>query len=142
MRAQSADEAARRAALDMLRALLAADSVALQSSFAERVVFGMEGFGRPRTEIVDRCLDETRSLAYEPDLRPEDVVDMSAIEVRPAAQAHERSALPPGIEPSDLLVTLPPRDHGTGSRTRSRIACIGSLYVRVGTRAQIVGMLR
>ena len=140
LRADDASETARATALAMVQALLDADAPALQRLFAERVVFGMEGFGRPRAELVDRCVEETRALAFEPDLRPDSVVDVNAIEVRTAEQFHERVALPPGIKPSDLLVTLPPRNLGQGPR--SRIACVGTVYVRVGARTEIVGMLR
>jgi hypothetical protein len=140
LRAADPGSAARQVALRLVQALLDSDAATLQLLFAERVVFGMEGFGRPRGELVDRCIEETRPLSYEPDLRPADVVDVAAIEVRRAEHLQERAALPPGIRPGDLLVTLPPRN--TGTRARARLACAGAVYVRLGARAQVVGVAR
>src|SRR5262245_6036438 len=76
-------ESARAAALAMVQALLEGDAPGLQQLFAEQVVFGLEGSGRPRAELVERCIEETRALAYEPNLSADRVVDVNAIEVRP-----------------------------------------------------------
>jgi hypothetical protein len=140
LRAADASEAARRVALAMVQALLESDAAALQRLFAERVVFGLEAVGRRRAELVDRCIEETRSLAYEPDLRPEQVVDVRAIEVQRADRFHAQVPLPPGLRPSDLLVTLPPRSNGT--EARSRVPCVTAVYVRAGERTAIVGLTR
>ena len=140
LRSADASETARRIALAMVHALLEADAAALQRLFAERVVFGLEAIGRPRAELVDRCIEETRSLAYEPDLSPEQVVDVRAIEVQRADRFHAQVPLPPGLRPSDLLVTLPPRN--TGTEARSRVPCVTAVYVRAGERSAIVGLTR
>jgi len=133
-------ESARAAALAMVRALLESDAAALQLLFAEQVVFGLEGTGRPRAELVERCMEETRALAYEPHHRTDRVVDVNAIEVRRADHYHNQVPLPPGIRPDDLLVTLPPRQ--LEPETRPRVPCLSSVYVRVGRQTHIVGLTR
>jgi hypothetical protein len=140
LRSADASETARRVALAMVQALLEGDAAALQRLFAERVVFGLEAIGRPRAELVDRCIEETRSLAYEPDLTPEQVVDVRAIEVHRADRFHAQVPLPPGLRSSDLLVTLPPRN--TGTEARSRVPCVTAVYVRAGEQSAIVGLTR
>lgn len=140
LRSADASETARRTALAMVKALLDSDAAALQRLFAERVVYGMEGVGRPRAELVDRCIEETRALAYEPSLRPEHVVDVQAIEVQRADRFHTQIPLPPGVRPGDLLVTLPPRD--TGTDQRPRIPCVTAVYVRPGEHGAIVALTR
>jgi hypothetical protein len=140
LRAADASESARHTALTMVQALLAADAAGLQQLFAERVVYGMEGVGRPRAEIVDRCIEETRALAYEPGLRPEHVVDVNAIEVQRADRFHTQVPLPPGVRRSDLLVTLPLRNAGTDHRPR--IPCVTAVYVRPGEGSAIVALSR
>jgi hypothetical protein len=140
LRAADASETARRMALAMVQALLDADAAALQRLLAERVAYGMEGVGRPRAELVDRCIDEARALAYEPSLRPEHLIDVQAIEVQRADRFHTQVPMPPGVHASDLLVTLPPRSAGTDARPR--IPCVTAVYVRAGDRASIVGLAR
>ena len=124
----------------MVQALLDADAPALQQLFAEQVVFGLEGSGRPRAELVDRCIEETRALAYEPNLSADRVVDINAIEVRRADHYHAQVPLPPGIESGDLLVSLPPRS--AEPESRARVPCLSSVYVRVGRETKIVGLTR
>jgi hypothetical protein len=140
LQAADASETARRVALAMVQALLDSDAAALQRLFAERVVFGMEALGRPRAELVDRCIEETRSLAYGPGLTPEQIVDVRAIEVQRADRFHAQVPLPPGLQASDLLVTLPARNGGTDAR--SRVPCVTAVYVRAGERGAIVGLAR
>jgi hypothetical protein len=140
LRAADASETARRTALAMVQALLDSDAAALQRLFAERVAYGMEGVGRPRAELVDRCIEEARALAYEPNLRPEHLIDVQAIEVQRADRFHSQVPLPPGVDPGDLLVTLPPRSGG--SDARPRIPCVTAVYVRAGDRVAIVGLTR
>jgi hypothetical protein len=140
LRAADASETARRTALAMVQALLDSDAAALQRLFAERVAYGMEGVGRPRAELVDRCIEESRALAYEPSLRPEHLIDVQAIEVQRADRFHTQVPMPPGVRESDLLVSLPPRSAGTDARPR--IPCVTAVYVRTGDQVAIVGLMR
>ena len=140
LRADDASETARRTALAMVQALLDSDAAALQRLFAERVAYGLEGVGRPRAELVDRCIEESRALAYEPSLRPEQLIDVQAIEVQRADRFHSQLPMPPGVRASDLLVTLPPRS--TGTDARPRIPCVTAVYVRPGDHVSIVGLTR
>src|SRR5262249_45106239 len=102
------EEQARSTAVNMVQALLDADAPALEELFAERVVFVMSATAQTRSDLIERCLHEARALQYEPGLRIEAVVDLSAIEVRRADRQRADVPLTPGIRPSDLLVSLPP----------------------------------
>ena len=124
----------------MVRALLDSDASGLQRLLAKRVVYGLEGVGRPRAEVAERCVEETRALAYEPGMRAEDLIDFTAIEVQRVELFHTQTPLPPGVRGSDLLVTLPLHDAGT--EHRPRIPCATAVYVRPGEQSAIVALSR
>jgi hypothetical protein len=109
--------------------------------FAERVVFVLSGTAQARSELIERCLRDTGALQYEPDLRVESVVDLGAIEVRRADRQHADVPLPPGIRPSDLVVTLPP-PQGASAESLRRMPCLSGVYVRPGAHGAIVGVTR
>ena len=140
LEAEPGREPARQTALAFVRALLAADAVALQQVFAEHVAYGVELAARPRSELVERCIVEARALRYGADTSPESVVDVDAIEVRRVASEDPQLARPPGILTSDLIVTLPPHVVGTG--IPARVPCLHSLYVRIGDPTRVVGLIR
>lgn len=135
------EEQARSAAMSMVQAMLDADAPALNSLFAERVIFVLSSTAQARAELIERCLREARTLQYEPDVRIDAVVDLSAIEVRRADRLHADLPLPPGIRASDLLVTLPP-PRGASPESLRRIPCLSGVYVRPGAHDAIVGVMR
>jgi hypothetical protein len=151
LRAQSGDsvalavsggeEQARSTAVSMVQAMLDADAPALNGLFAERVIFVVSSSAQARSELIERCLREARTLQYEPDVRIEAVVDLSAIEVRRADRQHTDLPLPPGIRASDLAVTLPPPRAASPESLR-RIPCLSGVYVRPGAHGSIVGVMR
>lgn len=140
LEAENGHEPARQIALAFLRALLAADAIALQQVFAEEVAYGVELAARPRAELVERCIGEARALRYGADTSPDSVVDVDAIEVRPVANEDQQLARPPGILASDLIVTLPP--HVVNAGSAARVPCLHSLYVRIGEPTRVVGLIR
>jgi hypothetical protein len=135
------EEQARSAVVSMVQAMLDADAPALNGLFAERVIFVLSSTAQPRAELVERCLREARTLQYEPDVRLEAVVDLSAIEVRRADRQQSEVPLPPGIRASDLLVTLPP-PRAASPETLRHIPCLSGVYVRPGAHGSIVGVTR
>jgi hypothetical protein len=137
---EPAREPARQVALAFARALLRADAVGLQQVLAELIAYGPEDAPRPRADLVERCVRETRSLTHAPEVPLERVIDLDAIEVRRAGTGDLRVPLPPGIQPSDLIVSLPPHIAAPGNPLR--VPCLGSVYVRVGEPTRIVGLMR
>jgi hypothetical protein len=135
------EEQARSAAVSMVQAMLDADAPALNGLFAERVIFVLSSTAQARAELIERCLREARTLQYEPDVRLEAVVDLSAIEVRRADRQQGDVPLAPGIRASDLLVTLPP-PRGASPESLRRIPCLSGVYVRPGAHGSIVGLTR
>jgi hypothetical protein len=134
------EEQARSTALAMVEAMLDADAATLHALFAERVVYVVEGVERPSAELIGHCLQEARSLAYEPGLHLSSVVSPKAIAVRRADAYHARLPMPSGISPNDWVVTLPPPS--SGNETIRRVPCLRTLYVRPGPRSLIIGVVR
>jgi hypothetical protein len=134
------EEQGRTIALAMVEALLEGDAASLQALFAERIVYVLEGVERSSAEPIARCMQEARSLAYEPGLRTSSVVSPQAIAVRRADAYHAHVPMPPGISPNDWVVTLPPTD--SSNETSRRVLCLHTLYVRPGPHSLIVGVAR
>ena len=105
------------------------------------MIFVLSGTAQARSDLIERCLHDARALQYEPDARIDAVVDVPAIEVHRADRQQGDVPLPPGIRPSDLLVTLPP-PRGANSETLRRIPCLSGVYVRPGAHDAIVGVTR
>jgi hypothetical protein len=140
LRTRGDDEQARDLAMAMVRALVHADELALRDLLDERLVHALEGSQRARTEWIERCVKDARALAYGIVPEAEALVDLDAIVVRTAALHHKDVPLPGGLEPSDLVVTLPPRSLSRDG-TRS-LQCLTGIYVRPGPSPRIVGVMR
>lgn len=135
----SGEAQARAAAMAFVTALLEGDRGAVLGLLAPRIVHAVDGRQVARDAEVERCLGGADPLSYEADLNVDDVIQVRAVEVEPARDYHDELPIPVGIEPSDLVVTLPPR---RGSLSQRRIPCLARIYVRTGAKAQIVALTR
>jgi hypothetical protein len=135
----SGEAQARATAMAFVAALLDGDHGSVHGLLAPRVVHAVDGRQVTRADEVERCMGGADVLSYEPDLVVDDVIDVRAVEVERAGDYHAEMPIPVGIEPSDLVVTLPAR---RGSATHQRIPCLARIYVRTGSKPQIVALTR
>ena len=130
----------RATALRFVKALVEIDAVVLAELLPARVVLAIDGTQKPRDEVIERCLKDTRALVYATQHDPALLIDLDEMVIE-RADAHARSVpLPVGIDPADWSVTLPPRD--ALDEPARHVPCITTLYVRTGPRHQIVGIAR
>lgn len=140
LRSGGAQAQVRATALRFVKALVETDAAALAELLPVRVVLTLEGTQKPRDELIERCLKDTRALVYATERDPALLIDTGEMLIE-RADTHARSVpLPLGIDLADWTVTLPVRDaHDEAAR---RVPCITTLFVRTGPRHQIVGIAR
>jgi len=124
----------------LLQALVDNDVARLQDLFSERVIFVLEGTSKPRAELIDGCLKETRSISYGVSVQPAALADLRAIEVSRADALYAQTGMPRGIRNDDLVI----RFHAPPAQveTARRITCLATLFVRPGASPSIVGIAR
>ena len=136
LRSEGGQSQAHATALRFVAALVHADAAALAQLLAPRVTLTIDGTQKPREELIERCLKDTRALIYATEHDAAQLIDLEEMRVQRAGSA----PLAIGIDASDWIVTLPPRD--TLDQPARRVPCIATLFVRTGPEDHIVGLAR
>lgn len=142
--AAGGEDQARRMLPALLIAVRDADERELDNLFADEVLSLDEhrrGGPRLRTELVQRILIYARRSIIAPDAEPEELVDLSEVAVRRAAQYFHGEDMPEQLRPTDLVVEVPLEDAARGPlRTVLGWHLRGHLVVRPGRDPRIVAL--
>ena len=142
LRTTPGDARARELSIAFIDALAQGDALGLRAVLADQVALVAEGTQKSRREVSERCLRERASSGYA--LAPVSragLVDAQALLPLSAGSFYANLPLPAGIAPSDRVVPLPAPPDASGSGGR-RLSCVGTVYVRGGSDARIVGITR
>ena len=143
--AAGGEDQAARMLPELLIALRDADERRLESVFAEEVLYlgrrRRSSGPRLRAELVQRILIYARRSIVPADAEPGDLVDLSEVAVRRAANYFEGEDLPESIRPTDLVVEVPVRNEARSPlRTVLGWHLRGHLVVRPGRDPRIVAI--
>lgn len=142
--AAGGEDQARRMLPELLIAVRDGDERQLENLFAEEVVMlddRRRGGPRLRAEQVQRILVYARRSILAADADPEDLVDLSQVAVRRAAEFFDGEEMPERLRPTDLVVEVPVQDEARGAlRTVLGWHLRGHLIVRPGRDPRIVAM--
>lgn len=132
-------------AIRFVRSIRDADAAELERALDDRVARIQPRLGRPgrpREAVVEQLLHHPRRSGFGPSIRLEEIIDVERTLSRPLAEAPSVNAIPGGLRPTDLLVTIPLRP--TGRRFLRHLVPgwnqTATLLVRPGSGARIVGL--